>query len=174
MKKNAKELYNTIAGAGVGDLINLKYKGKEYNYTITDALVQQGYKKGVNFDTEFDYNTCQNFIKKLTDIKEYKEPQHDIKAGDIFYNSWGYEQTNIDYYQVVKATKKTITLKEIEKSITSYKNMRGLVEPLKDNFKSDKELRKSPYLLDNSWYVDMEYGIGKKWDGEAMRFTNYA
>ena len=25
-----------------------------------------------------------------------------IKEGDIFYASWGYEQTNIDFYRVVK------------------------------------------------------------------------
>lgn len=28
------------------------------------------------------------------------------KVGDIFYTSWGYEQTNIEFYQVVKATPK--------------------------------------------------------------------
>lgn len=26
---------------------------------------------------------------------------HGIQIGDLFYESWGYEQTNIDYYEVV-------------------------------------------------------------------------
>ena len=29
------------------------------------------------------------------------EYQHGVKVGDIFRSSWGYDQTNIDYYQVV-------------------------------------------------------------------------
>ena len=27
-----------------------------------------------------------------------------IKVGDIFYTSWGYDQTNVDYYEVVGLT----------------------------------------------------------------------
>ena len=29
------------------------------------------------------------------------ENTHGIKVGDLFYDSWGYEQTNIDFYEVV-------------------------------------------------------------------------
>lgn len=28
--------------------------------------------------------------------------KHDVKIGDIFCSTWGYEQTNVDYYQVTK------------------------------------------------------------------------
>ena len=38
-----------------------------------------------------------------------------IIVGDIFYSSWGYDQTNVDFYQVVKTTPKTIALKKIDK-----------------------------------------------------------
>jgi hypothetical protein len=46
--------------------------------------------------------------------KEYKEKKampHTLKEGDIVYNSWGYDQTNIDYYQVIRTTKKQVILK---------------------------------------------------------------
>lgn len=38
-----------------------------------------------------------------------------VKVGDIFYTSWGYDQTNVDWFQVVdvSATGKTVTLVEI-------------------------------------------------------------
>lgn len=29
-----------------------------------------------------------------------------VKVGDIFYSSWGYDQTNIDFYQIVRLTEK--------------------------------------------------------------------
>ena len=39
---------------------------------------------------------------------------NDIKIGDVFYSSWGYDQTNVDYYEVVgTAGKTTFLLKEI-------------------------------------------------------------
>ncbi|MFS1350643.1 hypothetical protein ACLZX5_03715 [Enterococcus faecium] len=28
------------------------------------------------------------------------------KVGDIFYSSWGYEQTNVTFWQIIKLTKK--------------------------------------------------------------------
>lgn len=28
-----------------------------------------------------------------------------LKVGDIFYSSWGYDQTNIDFYKVLEITK---------------------------------------------------------------------
>ena len=38
-----------------------------------------------------------------------------MTVGKIFYSSWGYEQTNIDFYKVVEVSKsgKTITLQKI-------------------------------------------------------------
>ena len=176
MKTNAKELYNSIAIAKVGELISTRHKNINYEYTITDALQQQGYKKGINFDTIFNRNNYQTYIKKLSDIKEYEEPKHNIKIGDIFYNSWGYEQTNIDYYQVVKATKKTISLRRIKGTAEDYNNsgMTGSVIPLKNNFVDNEVIRKTPYLYNNDWWIKFDYGASRKWNGEAMNFTNYA
>lgn len=36
--------------------------------------------------------------KKRAEVAAFR---HDVKVGDIFRSSWGYDQTNIDYYQVV-------------------------------------------------------------------------
>ena len=174
MKKNAKILYNTIANSKADELISTRYNNMNYEYTLIDALKQQGYQKGKDFETVFNWNTCQTYIKKLSDIKEYQEPQHNIKARDIFYHSWGHEQTNIDYYQVVKATKKTISLRRIKGTVEEYNNTGGLVNPIKDNFIDNEVIRKTPYLLDESWYINFEYGIGRQWEGMAMNFTNYA
>jgi hypothetical protein len=39
---------------------------------------------------------------------------HDIKAGDIFYSSWGYDQTNVDYYIVTRVVGRcSVELQEI-------------------------------------------------------------
>lgn len=177
MKKNAKELYQKIVDAEVGELISTRYKGMNYDSTIESALRQQGYKEGFDYNREFDWNTAQSFIKKLSNnITDYKEPIHDIKVGDIIYNSWGYEQTNIDYYQVVKTTNKTISLIKLNTKILEYGKqfMTGRSEPIKNDFTDDKIIRKTPYLFMNKWSINFDYGAGMLWDGEPMTFTNYA
>ena len=43
-----------------------------------------------------------------------KQAQELVSVGDVFKASWGYEQTNIDYYQVVGMTgKRTVQLRKI-------------------------------------------------------------
>ena len=41
-----------------------------------------------------------------------------VKIGDIFYSSWGYDQTNIDYYMVTKIIGKTfVEIQKIESQL---------------------------------------------------------
>ena len=115
-------------------------------------------------------------LKKLAEIKQYKEPIHNIKIGDIFYNSWGYEQTNIDFYQVVAVTKKTISLRQVKGNSSDYNGhrMTGSIIAVKDDFINDITERKTPYLYNGKWRINFEYGAGSQWDGEAMRYSCYA
>ncbi len=51
--------------------------------------------------------------ERSNQYKAQKNAQHTLKAGDILYSSWGYEQTNIDFFQVVDVKSKTLALQEI-------------------------------------------------------------
>lgn len=35
------------------------------------------------------------------------------EVGDILYSSWGYDQTNIDFYKIVRATDKSVWIQKI-------------------------------------------------------------
>ena len=57
------------------------------------------------------YNHCEDVIKKYkvylksfekSKFKEIKKGEKTIKEGDFLYTSWGYDQTNIEYFQVLK------------------------------------------------------------------------
>lgn len=62
-----------------------------------------------------------------------------VHVGDIFYISWGYDQTNIDFFQVVKVSgKHTITLKALDVVAGLASSWSGLTRPIRDSF------RKSP------------------------------
>jgi hypothetical protein len=46
--------------------------------------------------------------------EQRKQFTHGLQVGDVLYSSWGYDQTNIDWFQVVGApTEKTVLIREI-------------------------------------------------------------
>ena len=53
-----------------------------------------------------------------------------VKIGDIYYCSWGYEQTNIDYYMVVKVTKNSAWLASLPDNRTYTGPMCGKCSPV--------------------------------------------
>jgi len=67
-------------------------------------------------------------------------PQTQIKptvaVGDIFEMSWGYDQTNVDYFQVVRLTPKGVYVREIgaEQVPGTQGFMCATVRPVKDKF----------------------------------------
>jgi hypothetical protein len=57
-----------------------------------------------------------------------------IQIGDIWYDSWGYDQTNVGFYKVVNKTGHTVTLIELEKGYKAETWGSGKVVP-GDKFK---------------------------------------
>ena len=68
------------------------------------------------------------------------QPTDDVlnmaNPGAIFYNSWGYDQTNIDYWQVTKRSGSLVTLARIAQETVrgSEGHMSEWVRPRKDAF----------------------------------------
>ena len=97
-----------------------------------------------------------------------------IKVGDILVNKWGYEQTNIDCYQVIKRTEKMVYISKISKSIVEGGNdFKVNLLPNKDGFVGEV-IRKKIINDNNKEYIKMEYGICKKWNGGKLMETSYA
>ena len=71
----------------------------------------------------------------------YKER---LAVGEILSTCWGYEQTNCDFFQIVKMTDKSIWIQEIESESKPCNYMSYEVKPVKDKFKEDsKVIRKT-------------------------------
>lgn len=64
-----------------------------------------------------------------------------VEVGAIFYSSWGYDQTNVDYYQVVSRTKASVRVRKIGKRREDRGSGSDRVFPAKDQFLSDKPAR---------------------------------
>lgn len=54
--------------------------------------------------------------QKAAKRAEEKAWQHPYKPGDIFKSSWGYDQTNIDWYEVLEVRGKQLVMTEIQQS----------------------------------------------------------
>lgn len=58
-----------------------------------------------------------------------------VKVGDIFGTSWGYNQTNREFYQVIEIpSPKTVILREVAQDIKEEGFMAGYTKPIKNNF----------------------------------------
>ena len=73
-----------------------------------------------------DIEQLDNYIDKFLSDRQGREQEitkrreqrkitkdHDIKVGDIFYTYWGYDQTNSEFYEVVKVSGSRLYLKEL-------------------------------------------------------------
>ena len=58
-----------------------------------------------------------------------------VSVGDIFVSSWGYEQTNVTFYQVLSVHgKKTVTVREIRANSEYTDSMVGFKTPVLNDF----------------------------------------
>lgn len=113
----------------------------------------------------------QNLLRQ-----QRKEFQHGLKQGDILYSSWGYEQTNIDYYEVVAVRGKAVAIREIESRIVSDSGYSHKVVPVPGRY-TGPAIKKIP----SSGYQGRpmirltSYSIAQLWDGvpKSETDTNY-
>ena len=121
----------------------------------------------------------RNNAKLLT--AEMKASDH-FKMGDIVINTWGFDQTNVEFYQVIEVLNKKIRVREVyqltEKGSEYSHGMACNVSADKDNF-IEKE---KPFLLSlkmdekgECWICNPEsFYYFHKWSGRPNYKSWYA
>lgn len=106
---------------------------------------------------------------------EEKAAATQVKVGDIFVSTWGYEQTNVNFYQVVKATAKTVTVREIRRS-TEPGGAWGhyTAMPVKDAYCGEPMRRKIGHDSDRPSISISSFAYARLWDGKPIGGTSYA
>jgi hypothetical protein len=88
---------------------------------------------------------------------------HTLEVGDILYSSWGYDQTNIDFYEVVRTTKKSVEIRKLAQTIEETGFMSGKTSPLAGQYTGEKMLKRvGP---DNTVKIE-SYAWAWVWDGQ--------
>lgn len=125
-----------------------EYKSEDKDGQFFGRLIRIANRARAGFKSEFNYRFnsdesrtkyFESVIKAKQDsatkasaksdrvklLKEAFRKDPTVKAGDVFYDSWGYEQTNIDYYQVVAVKGLSVTFRRIAASIKEDSFMSG-------------------------------------------------
>lgn len=85
------------------------------------------------------------YVKAPT--KKYEpltKPTHNVKVGDVFVASWGYDQTNIDYFQVVSTTMAGVYVRPIYAKTVDSGYGSDYVVPAKGQWKDYGLIKDTP------------------------------
>jgi hypothetical protein len=127
-------------------------------------------------------------VENARKVAEYKAEQqakragfkHDYKVGDILHHSWGYDQTQCEFYQVTATTPGTVTIREVmQKTAPGSEVSHGMAESrllLPGRFleKSEPMTKHPQYQQDGPGYVPLKHGSARLWDGRPKYRSWYA
>jgi len=144
-----------------------KSQKPDYHYRFNNAVELEQFitKRKEQADKREEHNKKKN--------NEYEEKKKGFVVGAILYSSWGYEQTNIDWFVVLERKNDFVILQQIgsDKKYDDNYGDRGSCMP-DINFKIGSPFRKkitkyaSINLNSYSWC-----GL---WDGKSKGWSSYA
>ena len=106
---------------------------------------------------------------------ERKQP-HGFEVGHVLYASWGYEQTNIDFFQVTRIIgAHTVEVREVSQIAADTGNepwMTGKCLPRLDGF-TGEPMRRRVNGRSKSVRID-KVRTAFLWDGRPLNWTGYA
>lgn len=127
-------------------------------------------------------------VKSMLEKAAYIEREQDIEpkvsdkyeVGAILDDCWGYEQTNIDFYMVIKRTKTTVTIIPVKSQDAAVPGMDMRTRKTPDAVQwHEKPIRKKVHTRDGkeigfSLRDGISGGWVSLWGGHAMTATSYA
>jgi len=99
------------------------------------------------------------------------------RVGDVVVTTWGYEQTNASFYEVVGVTAKACRLRELEHDDTEARpqSMSGHATPRRNEYRSEPFLaRLAPHWREGEApYVNTPHGSASLWDDRPVPVSWY-
>lgn len=138
-----------------------------YHYSFDDA------DRLFQFIEQRKQQADKREAQKLEQEKKYAEEKKAFVPGAILYSSWGYEQTNIDWYVILERKNDFVTIQQIEnvKTYDNGFNDRGDCTP-DVNTKIGEPFRKK---ITKYASINLEPYIGCwLWDGKSKAWSSYA
>ena len=127
-------------------------------------------EKREKYVTNYFNNLSRGQAVKAERRAELKAQSRGMVVGDILYASWGYEQTNIDFYQVTDLVGlRSVKVRKIGATSEATGYMSANVTAIKDAFIDEAKTK-----LVRNGYVKMDSSrYAYKWDGKPKGTTSY-
>ena len=108
--------------------------------------------------------------RKAADKTRKEAAAKDANVGDIYYTSWGYDQTNVDFYQIVGKKGQTFQVQEIgTKTVQESQGSDSVIaEP---SVKCGEVMTKRMNASGGFTISSFEYAL--PWDGNPKYQTAY-
>ena len=153
--------------------------GNYNNLTVvpanTELKVYKVKRDGTIYCNAAERNTYYGTITlKATDVTLVNKPLPAVNVGEIFVCSWGYGQTNIDYYKVINVKNKTVNLVSIGQKRNYTGTMQGECVPDPSVVGNKIYTKRMIPNGDSVSFKMTSYSWAYKWNGKTNCFTEWA
>ena len=141
----------------------------------TELKVWKVKRDGTLYCSTTDRNIYYGTITlKANDVTKVNKPLPVVNVGDIYVCSWGYDQTNIDFYMVVEVLKSSVKVVSIGEHRTYTGPMQGTCVP-NINDKGTKVMTKRINIFNNKpSFKVASYASAYPYNNQPMCFTEWA
>lgn len=156
-------------------LWNPKARNPSANYRFRSIAAREAFI--LKFVERFDQHLAAKVATRTQRSTIAAQHAEDIQPGHIFRYSWGYDQTNIDYFQVTEKHGQNLTLRAIAQSVVPESEglMSEQVEPRIGHFLNKAPLTKRLQFTDDGRpYLAFDYGWCELWRGGSSYQSHYA
>lgn len=101
--------------------------------------------------------------------KRLEGTSNPFNVGDILTGSWGYDQTNVEFYQVIAASKATVTIQPVKTFASKDDGQSTRVYAAKDQLIGKPERRR----VNRYGHVNMGHYSLSKWNGAGRHQTSF-
>ena len=115
--------------------------------------------------------SADNQESRKAEQKTRHSKRHTLKKGDILNTCWGYEQTNVEFYQVTELHGETmVTVRQIDSTMEQTDHDAGKVMPVKDSFLTGNETKKRKASGENSISINSHINASL-WSGKPCHVS---
>lgn len=176
-----KESSRKVAGFSVGDRVEIQFESGAWDWgyvtgidgDVIDYELDDGYQGSTRVDGDPRPIRLASSIHTAMPAPE----DYGVKVGDIFYSEWGYDQTNIDFYEVVRLTPAGMKVRPVANKFVDRQGPYGdKVVPDKGNYtgpEMTKRLQISTWRGQPEPYFNINsYSSASLWDGTPKHQTD--
>ena len=157
-----------------------------YGYDVKDAPCAIAFHgKAQKPDWHYQFKNTEQRDRKIQDLvdsrrahaerkekrKADKKKPHGLKVGDILQSSWGYDQTNVDWYEVVAVRGAMVDIQHVRSTVTEAGEGYDYVAPLPGE-RFGRIYSKRPTFYGDTLAVKItSFASAYIWDGQPKHET---